>query len=39
MSTRYEILTKFLKILVEKNENFIPTEKIKEILEAVEEEE
>ena len=38
VSTQYEILVNYLKILVEKNEHFIQTEKIVEILQALEEE-
>lgn len=37
VSTQYEILVNYLKILVEKNEHFIQTEKIIEILQALEE--
>lgn len=37
VSTQYEILVNYLKILVEKNEHFIQTEKIVEILQALEE--
>lgn len=37
VNTQYEILVKFLKIQVEKNQYFIPVEKIEEILEVLEE--
>lgn len=37
VNTQYEILVKFLKIQVEKNQYFIPVEKIEEILETLEE--
>lgn len=37
MTIKYETLVNYLKILIEKNEHFIQTEKIQEILKALEE--